>query len=338
VFDDTFARPVLYTWTTDTQADELRATRVLLARSRSPKRGPSHFDSTLQRDADGTSAALARALRKAPLARRRFAWPAAYATILGFGKERYGDRLIRVELKPEAVVARYAPGTPSPWAFHDLKGHPVAASTVVDHPETLGAIYHVAQASPAAEGREASPGYREYVLCNEAMIASFSESTDAIRAEIDAEIAALRALAGSVSSGAAAGEPAGEADAAWSAGVGNRARAAAAPDMPPRARYEASLAFGTPPYRPTQPRLAALITALARARPSGDPLDHRPSGTAQASASAAAPPAPTRVLKPRCIMDGSFERCTPLPPSRRFAHDGRWCADPVTGAMIACKR
>ena len=125
------ARQVLYTWTTREQLAALRRTGVLLMRSESPTYGASLFDHALSIDQDPTSTAMASALATPRLAKRRFAWTAPWATLFGLADTTYGDELLRVVVRRDAVIGRYAPGEPSPWSFFDGRGNPVAVAEVV---------------------------------------------------------------------------------------------------------------------------------------------------------------------------------------------------------------
>ena len=265
VYHDDFARATLYTWTTEAQAEALRASRRQLVAEAPTGGGPSDFNVALAALAarGGAAGELARRLLEDPaLRRRRYAWTSPMATTLGLGPRRYGDVLVAIELDPRAWVARFTPGAPEPLVLQALDGRPVTLAEAAAAPERLAAVYHV-RTGP----RELIP-YREFVVCNEAMVARWSLGTPALALLIDEEVALLEALA----RGAFAHLPAAAASAAASAGWASAAEKPSLVD-----RWHASLAFDSPRYRPRPKNLAAIVAALrgyVRATP---PLEHRPS-------------------------------------------------------------
>lgn len=192
VTGDKIARRVLFTWTTDEQIAELARTKVLLTRDESPAHGQAHAHAVLDELATkGDDAATL--LRTAPFRRARFAWPTAFAAMLGWEGETYGGRLVKVVLKPEAILAvlRVGDAGPEPIAFVDAQDREVTRAEVKAQPERVAAIYFEHHAAPGAR-----PGaYREYVISNESMIESWSVGADDARLELAAEAAALDALA-----------------------------------------------------------------------------------------------------------------------------------------------
>ncbi|MCA9695648.1 MAG: hypothetical protein KC636_39085 [Myxococcales bacterium] len=261
---DAFARAVLYTWTTQAQLEALRASRrLLVADARAGGRSSTFHRGLLERARAGDEAA--RTLVEHPgYRRRRYAWTCPFATVLGLGPRRYGDALIRVELAPAAIVARFAPTEAEPFAFVDLAQRPIAVADALAEPERIAAVYHV------RDGPDESVAFREFVLLNEAMVASWSIATDELAARVDAEIAAVEALAAGPFSqlpAAALGEAA---TPAWR-------RPPATPS--PLSRWHASLAFDTERYRPSPGNLAAIAAALREYRAVGAPLTDRPTVT-----------------------------------------------------------
>jgi hypothetical protein len=258
VSDADFYRPVLYTWTTASSVEALRASHVLLVATASSGGFVSPYHRAVAKLASAGSE-IGRILRDDPdLARCRYAWPAPFATVRGLGAHAYGNALIRIELRPEAWIGRFDPAAADPFSFVDVTGARVDPAAVLAHPERIGAIFHVhLDRSRAA--------FREYVVCSPAMIASWSMATPEIRAELDAEIALAIALRSQTSSH---GEPASPATPTWSSGV--------APSST-LARWHAALAFDTAKYRLDPFRLGQLIEALAAYDPMGDALTVTPS-------------------------------------------------------------
>ena len=123
VFHEQFARRTLYTWTTTEQIDELRRTGILLSRSESPAHGTSYAEQVLD--------ALARrgdptALLVYPTgyAKARHAWASPWATRAGWPDEQYGDQLVRITLKREAIVLALSTRTGA-FTARDASGGPV---------------------------------------------------------------------------------------------------------------------------------------------------------------------------------------------------------------------
>jgi hypothetical protein len=252
---------VLYTWTDRAQIEALRAAPVLLTRSASPTRGPSRFDRRLG------DAPADRRLRAPGRTARRFAWTAAWATAMGFDAERYGDALLAVELRPDAVVGRFAPDEAPAWTFFDLAGAPVDEAAALPR---LAAVLHL---SPA-RGEELA--YREVVLVDEAGVAGWSAGTPAIAATLREAAARIEALARRVvcpaSPAACPADPAGPR--AWAAELA--ARWAAPADGSPVDAYLRGLALPGRDYVPTPARLRALAARLRAVAADLPPaLEHR---------------------------------------------------------------
>jgi hypothetical protein len=240
VTDTDFVRPVLYTWTSPGQIAALRGSHVLLTATSAAGGFVSPFLRELAIVATGTSSGrdLARLLLVNPtLARRRYAWPAPFATVLGLGARSYGTSLIRIELRSDAWTGRFDPTAADPLRFVDAAGATVATADVLAHPDRIGAIFHVRT--------ERGAQIREYVVCNEAMIAGWSIATPEIRAEVDRELAMLASVA-------RAGELSPQTLAAW----------------------RATLAFDTSRYQPTPRALSIIAEALAAYDPAGAPLSY----------------------------------------------------------------
>jgi hypothetical protein len=251
VTESSFARGVLYSWTTPATAARLRKTAELFDDNQLPD-GPTPYVRWLEHIASrgDASGQLSRALLGHPdLRRRRYAWPRPFATRLGLGERDYGDQLIRVELDPRAIIGRFDPEGREVWTFRDLDGRPVPLARALAEPGRIGAILHV------REGQGPEPRYREYVLCNEAMIASWSLATPAVAGAITEDTQKLNALA------------------AVAPLQGDLARA-----------YAEALAFHVPRYSPTRENIEAAARAMEASRQEGSPLTVRPSRKFDASA------------------------------------------------------
>ena len=224
-----FAKKTLYTWTTKEQLDELRSKPVLLTRSESPQFGASGFDQRVAAER-GANYEMTELLQRPQLSMRRFAWPVPWATALGFKGESYGNQLIKITLKEEALIATYTPRDNIHWDLADLKNQRVTLDILRDHPERLAAIYY------EAEGEGGGLSYREYVLCNETMIERWEYATPEIIEELTQQEEALRKLI------------------EW---------ARAAPDQKEVARFfEATTAFPGSPYTASVEDVSALADVL----------------------------------------------------------------------------
>jgi hypothetical protein len=186
VTDRDFARRVFYTWTTPKQIEALRASKKLLVATAYQGFGPSRFildlEGLVHKRAPGFETART-ILMHPQLARRRYAWPSPFATRRGLALRGYGDALIRVVLKPGAHLARFDPG--APWVIVDTDGKRVDALD----PSKLAAVFHVRYAQTA------TAPFREYVLCNEDQVESWSVGTEDIKTELAAEKTLLADLA-----------------------------------------------------------------------------------------------------------------------------------------------
>ena len=155
----TIGRRILVSWTTREQADAIAAGGPFLSRVESPLLGPSGFDWMLDVNvAKGDK--LARFVFQRHYARKRFAWPNAYATAFGRGGGRYGTVLLRVDLREDALVIDF----PRRRVL-TVDNQEIAFSELEARPERLAAIFW-------DEGE-----FREYVLVNESAIARVSSGT-----------------------------------------------------------------------------------------------------------------------------------------------------------------
>ena len=262
VTHEDFARSVFYTWTSPEQIAALRSSKTLLvARATAASRNSPFLRGLAERvqrhqSGDRIAALL---LNHPALDRRRYAWTSPFATVLGLGERSYGTALIKVVLRPEAVLARFDPERSPPFVFVDLQGRAVPEAAVLAAPERLGAVYHVRTRGPS----DFVP-FREYILCSEAMVLSFAVATDELRERLAAETALLRSLRGAFAKLPQA-ESAKSAVPLWPQ----------LPDPAPLvASWRAALAFDNRKYRPLPANLDKIIAALAAYDGSGAPLVH----------------------------------------------------------------
>ena len=127
---------------------------------------------------------MAKLLFTTTFAKMRFAWPAMWATRASWPGESYGDQLIRITLKPEAWTVRLtSTGT---FEVHDAQDAVVPISTALAAPQRIAVIYFISDRTqpPAKSIPHAIASFREYVLCNESMIASWEVGTERIAREV----------------------------------------------------------------------------------------------------------------------------------------------------------
>jgi hypothetical protein len=247
---DDFVRLDLYTWTTPVQIEALRAGGPLLVADALAGGRPTPYRLLLAAMARERRPghALAALLQSTPaLGRCRYAWPSPFATVLGLGSQRYGAALVRIRLRREAVIARLDPAADPPWTLRDGEGHAVEEDEVLAQPTRIGAVYHL------RVDDEVGIEFREYVLCNAAMVEAWEVGTPAIAERVAAE----RHLVLDLSQGPFAALP--RAHTRW------RAWPQWLDAGEPRAwpsRWHRALAFDNVRYRPTPENLDALAQAL----------------------------------------------------------------------------
>lgn len=188
VTDTTYARRTLYSWASPPAVARLRRDDELFDDAQLPE-GPTAYVQWVEHLAsrDDSTGAIAKILLGHPdLARRRYAWVRPWATRLGMVRA-YGDQLIAVTLESDAIIGRLDASLDVPWEFRDLDDRVVPIGRVLADPSRVAAIYHVR--------RDAEPHFREYVLCNESVIASWSLATPEIADVIAEDAAFVRELA-----------------------------------------------------------------------------------------------------------------------------------------------
>jgi hypothetical protein len=224
VDEHSFARRVLYSWTSEKTATRIARERELFDDAQLPE-GPTAYVSRLEYVAsrEDASGRLAKLLLGHPdLSRRRYAWVRPWATRMGLLRP-YGERLVAVTLRADAIVGRFDPSLDQPWLFHDLDEREVPLGRVLAEPQRIAAVLHI-----RGDGQ---PHFREYVLCNPTAIEEWSLATPEIATAVSEDTAALRELATLAEHGEIAG-------------------------------YEDALAFGVEHYVATPDNLAAIAAAL----------------------------------------------------------------------------
>jgi hypothetical protein len=206
VYENSFCRNTFYTWTTTEQITGLRTNKTLLTKSKSETKGYSIFDMSLRDTAFKNNPAV-QLLLEERFSKKRFAWVNAWATIMGWEGESYGNQLIKIVLKDSAVIGKFNKSdTLEPVSFYDMKGRKLALDFVLKHKNQIAAVYHentnkknriVLLGSSTYSNRkrislEDFVPYREFVIVNESMIGQWSYGTPDIKQEIESEIALLK--------------------------------------------------------------------------------------------------------------------------------------------------
>lgn len=264
VTDQRFVRKDLYSWTTSEQIAKLRQTKTLLVATAKSRGGPSPYSSLLIRLSQGTGGSrdVAKLLSEHPgLTKRRYAWPAPFATSVPLGERSYGHALVHIVLKDKSFVAKLDPLENEVFSFVDLDNSAVATSEAIAHPERIAAVFHVRRKP------DGGPRFREYIVCNESMIESWSIGMPHERVVVAENIALVDALLRSPLVTALDKDTPLDAASAWSSQS----------DKPTLLdAWRRALAFDSPKYKPSRDTLGAINTSLAAYDAAGDPLEHKP--------------------------------------------------------------
>ena len=309
VTDKDYARRTLYTWTTDGQIGELLQEHVVLSRTESPLHGKSFYDRTIEeRWMAGDK--LAALLRAPAFARARFAWPAPWATLLGWPGETYGTQLIQVRLKAEAYVVLLRTSSPE-WEARDMNGALVKIEDVMKRPDRIAAIHFVHDnvmvpgASPLVgrpDGSDGRQAYREYVLCNESMIESWAVGTE----EIAKEIREGADVAEAAAKYFAARPPPAQRTDRWNAHVAMLVWTELAETSGAKEAYEAALAFPNANYAFDLDKLRDLATQMRTAAQHGTSTLFKSNAVFPGAKPVPVPPPPKQPPQPQRRRYGTF--------------------------------
>ena len=241
---------VLYTWTNRTQTRAIEANKRFITKTARDDGRRALFEQVLDARSKDPVAQL---LKRRELSARRFTWPHAFGTILGLGDERYGDRLMRVRLKPDSIIGYMPQEAGAEWVFRDMQGNEREIATVLRQPERLAAIMHLWPGHARNQQGTHEP-FREFVLVNESQVEKLETGTP----EVAEEIARMAKLAGAlrraVKSGLLDGPGSTDLVELWT----SRSRG----DESMRDRYFRALAFGSSGYRPSTELVDLLDRAL----------------------------------------------------------------------------
>lgn len=257
------ARGKLYSWTTETQVEELRRRGRLLSREASEAGELSGFDARLQADEHP----LARFLRSAGHRARRFAWSNPWATRMGWEHGAYGEHLLEIELAEDAWTAIYTPDRDVRWQVLDAEGQPVAEPTRADFQRIAAVIHHGRGPDPQGRVRV----YREAVIVNEQRVARWSVGTESIGLRLQRDAEELRRLA----THWRAEPPELATDVAALTAWLEQGWSHEETEAPVLDRYRRCLALGTTAVRP-DPEAAEALAATLADTPMPEPLTQQP--------------------------------------------------------------
>ncbi|MEO8183624.1 MAG: hypothetical protein ABI895_32735 [Deltaproteobacteria bacterium] len=264
-----FARRTLYSWTTAEQVRELRNNPTLLTRAATAEGEPGRAAEVISSHANSDE--VAALLAQPRFENKRFGWSNPWATLQGFGGESYGNHLLRISLREQAWLGSLIVGLDGSleWAFADVRGNPVAVSDVLGSPERLAAVYFVdLRGAGCGTLNNIGSAFREYFVCNEAMLQSFELYTAEVRAEVDRSISALTGLRQALLDGRCS-----SVEFCWPDAALAEWGAAGGADPPLGVRYLAALAFPSAEYSPTSANVAGLLRLLGQV-PFDAPLLH----------------------------------------------------------------
>lgn len=258
VDDDHPWRQTVYSWLTPQRAAELAQHRQLLTATTNSGPYVSPFSrllARLQRRRDRIGA-IAHALYVEPdLYRYRYAWSSPFATATGFKGLPYGSSLVRVDLRPDALVLRLDPQDPQRFRLFDREQREVPIERFQQVRARIGAVYHVRR-------DDVNVPFREYVLCNSAAVAHWSIGTPAVCDEVAAELRLVEdALAEWGSIAPRPASPRAHIELEWRASTRSTQRT-------PFSRWAATMATAAPHYYLDANNLRALATQLQRFDPS----------------------------------------------------------------------
>ncbi len=262
----------LYSWTTAEQIAELRDDPTLLTRSADSNGEKGRAADLIHEQA--TTDVVAELLDRPEYANKRFAWVSPWATLLGWTGEDYGDRLLAMKLKPEAFIATLVGSSPLEWSFSTADGTPIGAEEVLANPHRLAAVYFIdPRDSGYCGGTIANAGsvFREFLVCNESMLESWSAFTPELQAELEQNQSALQAF--QVTLTASRCQP-------WVEGPCHAAEVLQL-WLSPRdeltttlAYYFSALAFPNGLYEPTAATMGTLLDRLRAVPMNAEPLVH----------------------------------------------------------------
>jgi hypothetical protein len=183
----------------------------------------------------------------------------------GFPGETYGNQLLRIELKPDAWIARFDEGT---LMVFDANNEQVPIETALANPERIGAIFYQSRAEAEncylGSFARGGVGFREFALGNIDMVERWSLSTPEIVERLQSDMDELQAFQAQVACLSLGAD--------WSTGVTCAWRGGSSSGVGALWNYDFALGLPSDLYRPSSENLDALIAALEVSMPTGEPL------------------------------------------------------------------
>lgn len=175
---------VFYSWTTAEQIDELREGAPFLSRIVNAQGSQGTFYASMARQAAAGNETAKFFLRE-EFQKSRYGWvnPLSYAAI-GTQVYPFGERLLRLSLKKEAVIAVLTSNFPVRVFATD--GVEVAFEFLLSNPGRLGAIFFHDEDTVFRDEGACYPNgpLREFIFPNESMIESWEYATVSVLADV----------------------------------------------------------------------------------------------------------------------------------------------------------
>ena len=132
----------IYTWTSQEQIDEIRNGGPVLSRSEASDGSKCYFDSITDLYPCSNKNAWFHIDREIH-DKKRFGWTNLWSTSMGYQGEKYGNKLMRIKLKPNSYIAHIKTQNGQTYVnFTDLEGKYISYSKLdSDHGQLAGAFF-----------------------------------------------------------------------------------------------------------------------------------------------------------------------------------------------------
>jgi hypothetical protein len=273
-------RQAVYTWTTAEQLAILRQTDVLFQRDERPGMGPGALFSALALAPIRRPelASIVADLRGPKFSKGRYAWINTWGASAGYQGESYGNELITMRLRPEALFLQLWSTGPQSAELGDLVELTnakytgpvteavrarVAGVYFVNQVEGEYGTYNYGCGTPTVTPIS---GYREVFVGNADMLAQCAAHTQEVQDTMWRDINRLTALAPVLGTGDFDLH-----ECAWTRRMRDVVWTRQTSPVDALDDYESSLCFLDTPYRPTTANLQALAQTLQNRIPTGAP-------------------------------------------------------------------
>ncbi len=206
VTNDNYYRNILYSWTTQEQADQIKTEQKVLIKGRGINE-ISFFEDSL-RSKRFVNHPLAKVLREEQFQNKRFSWTNSWA--ICNGEKNYGNVLLKMTLKDSALICRVNPFYPDSAQLIDKKGNVIPMNEIDSIKNRIAAVYYIndqykqirytkvyptfQEISNMSEKLPEQYFYREYIVINEDMIESVDYYSIELLNELKKEIEFLELL------------------------------------------------------------------------------------------------------------------------------------------------